>query len=162
MEISNKGIVLIKLYEDCKLTAYKCPSGKWTIGYGHTGLGAYEGATITLERAKSWLMHDLKLRSKNVTDMLHVKVNQNQFDALVSLMFNIGYGNFVNSSILRCVNAGAFEQAAWHFYHENQGAKTPEERYKGCWVFDNNKKVLLGLVRRRKAERDLFISKYLI
>ena len=162
MNISEFGIKLIKRFEGCRLTAYKCPAGVWTIGYGHTGCDVYEGVKITQERAEELLIHDLKVRSKNVTGRLHVQVNQNQFDALVSLMFNIGYGNFINSSVLRCVNAGDFKKAAWHFYHENHGAKTPEEKYKGCWVFDSNKRVLPGLVRRRREEYELFILKDLI
>ena len=158
MRISEKGIALIIEFEGCGLTAYKCSSGIWTIGYGHTGTDVYEGLKITKENAKELLYSDLRKRCEDVNRLLKVQVNQAQFDALISLEYNIGYGNFKNSSILRCINTGDFNNAAWYFYHENPGAKTLEEKYRGCWVFGSNKKVLPGLVRRRKAEKELFIS----
>ena len=157
MKVSENCKKIIKEFEGCKLIAYVCPSGKWTIGYGHTGSDVYYGLKIKQGLANKLLDQDLLARSRDVSNLLKIAVSQNQFDALVSLEFNIGYGNFKNSSILRCVNAGDFKKAAWHFYHENQGTQKLEEKYKGCWVFDSYKKVLPGLVRRRKVERDLFI-----
>lgn len=158
MEVSENCKKIIKEFEGCKLVTYACPSGHWTIGYGHTGNDVHFGLKITLKRANELLEQDLAVRSRDVSNLLKTVVSQNQFDALVSLEFNIGYGNFKNSSILLCVNAGDFNKAAWHFLHENQGAKTLEEKYRDCWVFDSYKKVLPGLVRRRNAERELFLK----
>lgn len=160
MEISDKGINLIKKFEGCRLTAYKCPAGIWTIGYGHTGADVTSGKTISQDEADRLFKQDLKVHSKNVSKLLTVPVNQNQFDALVSLEYNIGVGNFKSSSILRLLNQRKFFEAGARFLFENPNSKTPEEKYKGCWVFDNKKKVLNGLVRRRAEEQRLFLSSH--
>lgn len=158
MEISQKGIDLIKNFEGCSLEAYKCPAGIWTIGYGHTGTDVVKGRKIIQEEAERLLRQDLAVHCNNVTKLVKVALNQNQFDSLVSLEFNIGYGNLLTSTLLKLLNAKDYKGAARRFLFENQNAKTPEEKYKGCFVFDNNKKVLAGLVRRRKLEQEMFMQ----
>lgn len=158
MEISQNGINLIKKYEGCRLDAYLCPSNVWTIGYGHTGSDVCKGRKITQAEADKLLKNDLLVHSNNVNKLVKVKLNQNQFDALVSLEFNIGYGNFCSSTILKLINQGKFKEAGNRFLFENPNAKTPEEKYKGCFVFDNRKKVLNGLVKRRADEKTLFFK----
>ena len=83
MRTSQNGINLIKRFEGCRLTSYKCPSGKWTIGYGHTN-GVKQGQKITKIKAEEYLKNDLKAFENAVEKMVKVPLNQNQFDALVS------------------------------------------------------------------------------
>lgn len=158
MNVSEEGISLIKFFEGCKLQAYKCPSGVLTIGYGHTGAEVHAGMKITQAEADRLLKNDLIIHCNNVSKLVKVPLSQNQFDALVSLEFNIGYGNFSSSTLLRLLNSKDYKGAARRFLFENPNSKTPEEKYRGCFVFDNNKKVLAGLVRRRKAEQELFLK----
>ena len=158
MNISDKGINLIKKYEGCRLTAYKCPSNILTIGYGHTGSDVYIGKRITQDEADKLFSMDLKIHENNVNKLVKVSLTQNQFDALVSLEYNIGYSNFKSSSILKLINDKRYNEACQRFLLENKSAKTLEEKYKGSWVFDNNKKVLKGLVNRRLEEQKLFAA----
>ena len=158
MNISQKGIDLIKKFEGCRLTAYKCPSNVFTIGYGHTGSDVYAGKKITQEEADRIFSLDLKIHENNVNKLVKVPLTQGQFDALVSLEYNIGYGNFKSSSILKLVNDKRYNEACQRFLLENKNAKSLEEKYKGSWVFNNNKKVLKGLVNRRLEEQKLFAA----
>lgn len=139
MKISQKGIDLIKQFEGCKLTAYKCPSGVWTIGYGHTK-GVYEGQKITQKQAEKFLKEDLKAFEKGVNKCVLVSINQNQFDALVSFAFNCGTGAFSKSTLLEKLNQKDYTGAAREFLRWNK----------------SNGVILNGLVRRRNAERKLF------
>lgn len=91
MKTSNKGIELIKSFEGCHLTSYKCPSGVWTIGYGHTA-GVGKGQNITQAQADAYLVADLA-KYESYVNALIMKLNQNQFDALVSFTYNCGQGN---------------------------------------------------------------------
>lgn len=93
MKISNAGLDIIKKYEGCRLTAYKCPAGVWTIGYGHTK-GVKQGMKITPAKADAYLKADCKTSEKAVNKYQKIyNFNQNQFDALVSFTFNCGAGN---------------------------------------------------------------------
>lgn len=136
MKTSQNGIDLIKKFEGCKLTAYKCSAGVLTIGYGHTA-GVKEGQKITQEQADNYLKLDLKVYEKHVNN-LNLPLNQNQFDALVSFTYNCGSG-----CLKTLVKNRTLEQIAEALllYNKANGA------------------VLQGLVRRRKAERELFLSK---
>ena len=142
MNISQNGINLIKQFEGCRLEAYKCPAGVWTIGYGHTGSDVVSGKKITQEQAENLLKQDLIVHCNNVSKLVKVKLNQNQFDALVSFEYNVGYGNFSSSTLLKLLNKGDYTGAAGQF-----------ER----WVYAGGK-VLEGLKNRRKAEKELFIK----
>ena len=142
MNISKKGIALLKQLEGCKLKAYKCPRGVWTIGYGHTGPDITAGKTITQKQADETLEHDLKKFCKGICSLIKVEVTQNQFDAIVCLTFNIGIGAFGGSTLLRLLNEEKFFEAAQQFDR---------------WVYVGKEKSD-GLIRRRKIEKDLFLK----
>ena len=141
MKTSTVGINLIKEFEGCGLTAYKCPAGVWTIGYGHTK-DVKQGMKITKEQATNLLTEDLKTYENYVNKYVTVSLNQNQFDALVSFTFNCGGGALKTSALLRKLNKGDYEGAANELLRWNKA----------------NGKVLAGLTRRRKAERELFLK----
>lgn len=139
LKISQNGINLIKQFEGCKLTAYKCASGVWTIGYGHTA-GVKQGQAITQAQADNYLKSDLTKYENYVNNYVKVPLNQNQFDALVSFTYNCGGGALKNSTLLKKLNAKDYTGASSEFLRWNKS--------KG--------KVLTGLTRRRKAEKALF------
>ena len=142
MNISQKGIDLIKNFEGCRLTAYRCPANILTIGYGHTGSDVSTGQKITQEQAEKLLKSDLLVHCNNVSRLVKVPLTQNQFDALVSFEFNVGYGNFASSTMLKLLNQKKYREAAAQFDR---------------WVYANGK-VLAGLVKRRAAEKTLFLQ----
>lgn len=138
MNIGTKGIELIKKYEGCRLTAYKCPAGVWTIGWGHTS-GVYEGQVITQEEADRLFLEDVKVYSNAVDKYLdRFNFTQNQFDALTSFTYNCGVGSLAN--VMSCCN-------------------TKQEIAEECKLYNKGAGVVLpGLVRRREEEYQLFIS----
>lgn len=146
MKISQQGLALIKRWEGCKLTAYQDSVGVWTIGYGITtaaGLGTIKkGMTITQAQADEWLVAALAKYEKTVADTLKRNPTQNQFDAMVSLCFNIGQAGFAKSSVARRFNAGDTAGAADAFM---------------MWTKAGGKTVQ-GLVNRRTDERKLFLK----
>ena len=142
MKTSKNGINLIKNFEGCRLEAYKCTAGVWTIGYGHTA-GVKQGQKITKFQADALLIIDLEKFEKAVTKLVKKPITQNEFDALVSFSFNVGIGNFEKSTLLRLINMGQFELASKQF-----------ER----WIYAGGKP-LNGLKKRRLAEKTLFLSK---
>jgi len=157
MRTNESGIRLIKAFEGLRLKAYKCPAGIWTIGYGHT-LNVFPGQVITEQEADILLKMDIQLCEKIITPFIKVQVNDNQFSALISFAYNIGPGNpkaifkkggFYWSKVLKELNAGNYEAAADAFLLYNK-ARDPE-----------TKKLieLSGLTKRRKAERELFLTK---
>ncbi|MGI4760516.1 MAG: lysozyme [Janthinobacterium lividum] len=111
MRISAKGLALIKEQEGFRTRRYLCPAGKPTIGYGHViqpGEERYNTATLTEAQASALLQQDVNRQyGAHVAKRVHRDVTQNQFDALVSLCFNIGTGGFDKSSVLALTNAGA-------------------------------------------------------
>jgi lysozyme len=140
-KISKNGLELIKRWEGCRTNAYLCPAGVWTIGYGHTKT-ATPGMMISHSRADDLLLEDLKRFEEAVRRLVTVPLSQNQFDALVSFIFNVGEGAFKGSTLLKLLNSGNYSSAA------NQFSK---------WVYAG-KKVLPGLVARREDEYQLFIK----
>lgn len=142
MRISENGIELIKRFEGLKLNSYKCPAGVWTIGYGHTGKDVTAGLKINADTAEKLLDKDIESICYPALSQVKVPLTQNQFDALCSLIFNIGQNNFLSSTMLKLLNAGKYRQASQQF---------------GRWVFSNHVK-LSGLVKRREAECLLFNS----
>jgi lysozyme len=142
MKISQTGIDLIKRFEGLRLNAYRDAVGVWTIGYGHTAT-AKPGQRISAERAEELLRRDLETFERGVSRLLKVEPTQAQFDAMVSLAFNVGLGAFGRSTLLRLMNRGSYTAAADQF---------------GRWVYAGGRK-LRGLVRRRQAERELFVSR---
>lgn len=143
MKISENGLNLIKKFEGCRLKAYKCPAGIWTIGYGHTGPDVKEYTIISQTQADKFLAQDVLIHANNVSKLVRVPLTQNQFDALVSFEYNVGYGNFLKSTLLRLLNQNKYGLASKEF---------------DKWVFANKKK-LQGLVKRRQAEKELFLKK---
>lgn len=140
MRMSNTE--LIKYWEELRLEAYlPTPNDVWTIGWGHTK-GVKKGDTITVEEAKDFLREDIAWAEAAVNDLVKVKLNQNQFDALVSFVFNVGTTNFKKSTLLKKLNAGDYNGAAEQFPRWN--------KQKG--------KVLNGLVKRRADEMQYFLS----
>lgn len=135
------GKDLIKEFEGCKLKAYLCPAGVWTIGYGHT-YGVTAGKTITQQQAEILLNNDYADFERKVENLLKVDITDNQLGALTSFAFNLGLGNLQKSTLLKLVNASKFTEAAEEFIKWNKA----------------NGKVLDGLTRRREAERKLFLS----
>ena len=136
--IGQAGLALIKQYEGCRLEAYRCAAGVWTIGYGHTA-GVHSGMTITQAQADSYLQQDIAKFEGYVNNPAYVPIteqlNQNQFDALTSFAFNLGAGNLRKL----CKGRTAAQIArAMPSYNKAAG------------------KVLAGLTRRRKAEQALF------
>lgn len=136
MVTSINGINLIKKFEGCRLTAYRCSAGVLTIGYGHTK-GVTEGMTITEQQATDFLKSDLKTSENAVNKYSAYSFNQNQFDALVSFTFNCGSGNLSKLTA--------------------KGTRTPTEISNALLLYNKaNGKKLAGLVKRRQAEKVLF------
>ncbi len=136
---SDNGLQMTKDFEQLRLTSYQDSKGVWTIGYGHTG-GIEEGMTITEAQATLFLTADVAWAVTCVNKSAKAKINQNQFDAMVDLVFNIGCAAFSGSTLLRKLNASDFAGAAAEFVKWNKSGG----------------KVLRGLTRRRQAETDLF------
>lgn len=141
MKISDKGLALIKRWEGCKLTAYKCPAGIWTIGYGSTGPHVKPGMVITQAQADALLLKDVARFEAGVNAMAS-KFTQGQFDACVSFAFNLGLGNLASSTLLKKHKAGDYAAAADNF---------------GKWINAGGKR-LEGLARRRADEKALYLS----
>lgn len=143
MNISEKGKNLIKSFESLRLQSYHCPAGILTIGYGHTG-NVKIGDNISLKQADCYLMQDLYQAEKAINQMVKVDLTQNQYDALCSLVFNIGTGNFSKSTLLTKLNTGDYEGASKQFM------VWIKNRVNGELVISK------GLCNRRYKERELF------
>jgi lysozyme len=141
METSQNGIELIKEFEGRRLVAYQDSVGVWTIGYGHTK-DVWEERLIIKSTADRLLAEDLAEFEKYVDNLVEVPLTQNQFDALVAWTFNLGPTNLSESTLLKKLNAGDY-------------GSVPDEMQR--WNKAGGK-VLEGLVRRRKAEAELFIA----
>lgn len=133
------GIALIKNYEGLHLAPYLCPSKIWTIGFGHTRT-VRAGMKITADQADVLLDEDLRLVERAVQRIVTVPLNDNQFSALVSFAFNVGIGNFEQSTLLRLLNRGWYEQVPAQLMRWNRASG----------------EVLGGLSRRRAAEGRLW------
>lgn len=138
--VSDRGLDLIKNFEGLRLQAYRDSVGVWTIGYGHTGVAAKEGAWVTHEEAERLLTGDVGRFTQGVIDAVQVVLMQDQFDALVSFAFNVGINAFKRSSMLAYINRSDFAGAASEFEK---------------WVFAGGNR-LEGLARRRRIEAALF------
>lgn len=132
---------LVKSMEGCSFTAYQDGNGVWTLGFGHTE-GVRKGDTCTLDEAIAWLNHDLETADEAVGRLVMVPLTQNQYDALVSLCYNIGQGNFGSSTCRRLLNAGDYAGASDAILMWNKIAH----------------QISPGLVRRRLAEQKLFLE----
>ena len=112
MKTSQNGIDLIKRFEGLELESYRDIAGIWTIGYGHTGPEVGIDQHISEQEAEALLRHDLVSREKAVSGLVNVPLNQFEFDALVSFVYNVGIGAFTRSTARRRLNKGDREGAA--------------------------------------------------
>ena len=146
MSVSNKGVDLICEFEGKRLVAYDDGVGVWTIGFGTikypNGVRVKKGDTCTLDQAKEYMRHDLIEFEHTVSISVKVPLNQNQFDALVSLAYNIGSSAFKSSTLVKKLNLGDYQGAADQF---------------NVWVNAGGKR-MQGLVNRRDKEKLLFLS----
>ena len=134
-----EGLALIKKFEGCELKAYQCSAGVWTIGYGHTK-DVEEGDTISKDQAEEMLVEELHEYENYVNEYVNVALSQNQFDALVSWVYNLGPANLKSSTMLKVLNDGKYEDVPYQMKRWNKAGG----------------KVLDGLVRRREAEALLY------
>jgi lysozyme len=136
MKTSEKGISFLKALEGCRLIAYRDIKGIFTIGFGHTE-NVKEGDIITLEQAEKFLAQDLFRFENCINSVVKVELLQHEFDALVSLCFNLGVAEFKTTRLLKYINLKDFPKAAEEF------------------ITDMHPKEILG---RRKKERELFVT----
>ncbi len=139
MQPSQNAYNLVKASEGLRLTAYQDSAGILTIGWGST-MGVTPGMQITEDQAEARLERDMANAAAAVNRLVTVPLNQNQFDALVDFVFNLGQGALAGSTLLRMLNGGGYMAAAGQFDR---------------WVHAGDR-VLPGLVKRRAAERQLF------
>lgn len=142
MLVSDKGLDLIKTFESFSALPYRCPAGKLTIGYGHVIKDGESFTKITQDEALEILRKDCAIAESCINKSVTVPINQNQFDALVSFVFNVGCGAFKTSTLLLLLNSEKYNEAANEF---------------NKWVYANRIK-LNGLVNRRAEERALFLQ----
>ncbi len=140
MRTNAKGIALIKEFEGLRLEAYLCPAGVWTIGWGYTK-GVKQGDKIDLATAERFLKEDIEEAERGVERLVKVKLNDNQFSALVSFVFNLGTGNFQKSTLLKIININPDSA--------NVGFQLKK------WVYSDGQ-ILPGLVTRRAEEEKLY------
>ena len=148
MKISERGLNLIKEFEGCKLSAYQCPAGIWTIGIGSTHYGdgtpVTKNRTLPTEKAAIALLAATIGQYEKAVNAMGVELTQNEFDALVCLCYNIGAGNFLKSTLVKMLKAGDDKaEIAQQFLRWDKAGGKP----------------LAGLTRRRNAEAELFLSK---
>ncbi len=144
-QVSRTAIDLIKRFEGYRRKSAQLADGRWTIGYGHT-LTAREGAEVSEQDAEALLLYDLIAVAHSVNEWTYTPLTQNQFDSLCAFAFNIGVDNFRRSSVLRRVNEGQLLQAACAM-----------ELWRKA-DFEGERIVIDALVRRRSAEKTLFLT----
>ena len=142
MQISEEGISLIKHFEGCGLEAYQDSIGIWTIGFG-TIKGVKEGDKINQDEAEHLLQEEMPEYEGYINDMVKVPLEQNQFDALCSWVFNLGPKNLQESTLLKLLNAGDYHTTPEQIKRWNKAGGV----------------ILGGLVKRREAEANLFEGK---
>ena len=142
MVLGARGLSLIKRFESLRLNSYQDSGGVWTIGYGHTGSDVDPGRLITAAQAEALLRRDVAHAELAIDKLIQAPLKQSQFDALVSLVFNIGGARFATSTLRKRVNS-------------LDHASVPSEFCK--WRYDNGTP-LLGLIRRRVAEAALYLE----
>lgn len=148
MKTDKDGFEFIRSFEKYSATPYQCQAGKWTIGYGHTEHVTADASICTRPEADELLADDIKPCEKALIRLLTIDINQWQFNALVSLIFNIGETNFKNSGLLQKLNSGDRQGAAKDFV-------------KFIYYKDPKSGIMCvspGLRNRREKERDLFLT----
>jgi lysozyme len=144
-QVSRAAVDLIKRFEGYRMKAAQLPDGRWTLGYGHT-LTARAGASVSEQDAEALLLYDLITVAHTVNENVYTPLNQNQFDSLVCFAFNIGTENFIRSGVLCRLNEGSLLQAACAM-----------EMWRKA-DFEGERIVIDALVRRRSAEKTLFLT----
>ena len=142
MKISERGINFIQHFEGFYSKPYYCPAGVLTIGFGTVIKKGMYVDGITKEQATELMMNELNKNERSINRLIKVELNQNQFDALCSFVYNLGAGSLQASTLRKKLNSGEYLDAANEFLK---------------WVYGGGKK-LKGLVRRRLAEREMFIG----
>lgn len=142
MKISQSGIDKIKRHEALRLEPYQDEAGKWTIGYGHLLLPGEWFDRIDEAKAEELLRQDLAIAEQAIKKLVKVTLNQNQYDALVSFVFNVGVGNFSRSTLLKKINLGDYAGAVAEFPR---------------WKYAGGKESNI-LITRRKREQQLFMA----
>ena len=141
MKTSDQGREFIKSFEKCRLVAFKpTPNDVWTIGWGHTGPDVDQHTVWTQQQADDGLVKDVGVAERCVSSCATVELTQCEFDACVSLCYNIGCENFKKSTLLKMLNDSNYDGASEQFARWNKQAGLELE----------------GLTRRREAERELF------
>lgn len=138
---SRNALDLIKKFEGCRLEAYQDIGGVWTVGWGTTGPGITEGLRVSQGVADAMLLGHIREIALDVSPLVKLIPNQNQFDAIICLSYNIGVGALKTSTLLKCLLNRQFDRVAEEFLKWNHVHGT----------------VISGLTRRRQAEHDLFI-----
>ena len=141
MKATNYATLLIKSFEQLRLNSYLCPAGVWTIGYGHTD-GVNQGMLITEKMADAFLKQDIRNAEHSINQM-DAELTQEQFDALVSFVFNVGVRAFNVSTLRKKI-----------LKNPNDLSIADEFRR---WVYAGDKK-LPGLIKRREQEIKLYYS----
>lgn len=141
MQLSQSGLKLTEMAEGCRLEAYQDSVGVWTIGYGHTN-GVCAGQVITQEQADALAYADEAQAVEAVNRLVNIPLMQGEFDALVDFVFNLGTAAFASSTLLKLLNGGDLAGAASQFV---------------LWDHAGGKE-LAGLLRRRLAEKQLFVD----
>jgi GH24 family phage-related lysozyme (muramidase) len=147
MKTGERGLALIKEFEGCKLSAYQCPAGIWTIGIGSTHYGdgtpVTKNRTLPTEKAAIALLAATIGQYEKAVNAMGVELTQNEFDALVCLCYNIGAGNFLKSTLVKMLKAGDDKaEISQQFLRWDKAGGKP----------------LAGLTRRRNAEAELFLT----
>jgi len=140
MRCNDKGLAIIRKWESLRLKAYKCSADVWTIGWGHTK-GVKQDDVCTIEKANEYFKEDLEEKELQINN-LNLQLTDNEYSALISFIFNIGIGNFTKSTMLRLLKQNKKIEASNEFQKWN--------KCKG--------ETLDGLTKRRRDERDLFLS----
>ena len=141
MKSTNYAILLIKSFEQLRLNSYLCPAGVWTIGYGHTD-GVNQGMLITEKTADGFLKQDIR-NAEHCINQMDVDLTQEQFDALVSFVFNVGVQAFNTSTLKKKIL-------------KNPNGPSIADEFRR-WVYAGNK-MLPGLIKRREQEIKLYYS----
>jgi lysozyme len=156
MKTNNEGIKLLHEFEGCKLKAYKCPAGVWTVGWGNTffedGRPVKEGDIITQERADSLFLFILAKFEAQARDAIKSKVNDNQFSAFVSALYNIGAGSKSKSGVIRLKDGNP--STLLRKINTNPNDPTIKDEFMK-WI-SKGTPAEKGLTRRREAETKLY------
>jgi lysozyme len=145
MKTAEKGIELLKELEGFSAKPYQCVAGIWTIGYGSTrfkGAKIHPNMVITIKEAEEQIKDDVLLSEQTIERLVKVALNQNQFDALVCFVYNIGVGAFENSTLLKKLNQSLFQEVSFQLKRWN--------KVRGV--------VIKGLTTRRNKEIELFLT----